>query len=243
MKKTITVLLCTCLISVASWACSCIPNHSFCGSLTWEYGPDILIIGKKLSDIDHGMQVEILAVYKGAVQVEDTIMVWGDNGLQCRYPVGGFDIGEQLILGLHYMEEPWPDVEQEKAGDYELSICGIYFFSLANGHPYAPESFEEILDCIRAITGVETPIHNEGLELFPNPTSGEFSISLNEFWRTKTVQVELYNTLGQRVLVSHPTPADQLRIEASYLPAGVYWVRLRQAGKVEEEAVFKLVKH
>lgn len=245
MKKRIALLVCALLVYAVAWSCSCLGNESFCNSITWEYKPDILILGKKVRTIDHGMQVEVLEVFQGkGIAVGDVLMVWGDNGIQCRVYVSNFELGEKVIFGLHQLKNPWPGVEQEKAGDYELSICGVYYYSLTNGHPFAPETLEEIGACIEKTTGVSIsiPNRNEGLTVMPNPMSSSFSVGLNEFWKAQTIQVELYNTLGQQVWVKTYKPDQQLTIETNQLPAGVYYLRLRKQAKLEEKAVLKFVK-
>ena len=52
--------------------------------------------------------------------------------------------------------------------------------------------------------------------VFPNPTTGVLNIAMKDFRN-----VELFNSMGQRVLQSHETALD-----LNNLPAGIYFLKL-----------------
>lgn len=83
----------------------------------------------------------------------------------------------------------------------------------------------------------KTPAATDALQVFPNPTSGAFSIRQ---WQADWQQLEVRSLLGQQVCVARSgTEANALRLDA--LPAGVYFVAVRNSlGKTV--AVQRLVK-
>ena len=62
------------------------------------------------------------------------------------------------------------------------------------------------------------------ISIFPNPTSDYLQITtpkpLNE--------IQLYNTLGQQVYEQQDLQQEQVQIDVSHLPKGIYIVRVRQ---------------
>lgn len=66
--------------------------------------------------------------------------------------------------------------------------------------------------------------------VFPNPTTGVLNIAMKDFRN-----VELFNSMGQRVLQSHETALD-----LNNLPAGVYFLKLTDnQGAVTMRSVVK----
>ena len=67
------------------------------------------------------------------------------------------------------------------------------------------------------------------IELFPNPTSGQLTVQLNELG---VVHYEVVDLTGRRLLQAANTDRVQLQIDASVLPAGTYSLRLLTDGAV-----------
>lgn len=70
--------------------------------------------------------------------------------------------------------------------------------------------------------------------IFPNPTSGVFSIKFDPFVQ-QVFQCELFNSLGQCVLRYDLLPANNDEINISHLPSGIYYLRISSYG---EEQIF-----
>ena len=132
--------------STVAWSCSCIGPNNFCASMdTAVTEPDIVVLATKLNDIHYGMQLQVLQVFGGSVQVGDTLMVWGDNGALCRIYAGAWSVGETAVFALHNTDfgGNWivnsqypPNLEQ--AGDYHISVCGVYALGYSNGMVSGP---------------------------------------------------------------------------------------------------------
>jgi len=74
------------------------------------------------------MEVEIIDIYKGK-ETKKTVVVWGDNGIQCRPYLSRFKPGEYYVIAFF----------KESQVDYFISICGDYWLhadikkQIANG--------------------------------------------------------------------------------------------------------------
>lgn len=88
------------------------------------------------------------------------------------------------------------------------------------------------------LSTIETTDHFSGISIFPNPSEGEFTISLTEEVTGSTYAV-IYNSLGEEVkstLIS--TGITQISI--SDFPSGIYLVQIRSNGK--QQAVKTILK-
>ena len=94
-------------------------------------------------------------------------------------------------------------------------IVAGYHFS-ASGYTYRLN---------KTATGIEE--HNEGkVELYPNPTKGQLTISTNK----RTTAIEIYNILGERVFIKSQAE-PQINIDLSHLIKGVYIAHIVQDQK------------
>jgi len=123
--------------SSSSLACSCYGPQTFCGVLHPPYPnpewwiPDAVVLGVKLGDIAHGMDVKVVTVFSGSVQENDTLRVWGDTGLNCRVYAETWAAGDTVVWALQWTDFAGGSMEQE--GDYLISVCGTYWLEYANG--------------------------------------------------------------------------------------------------------------
>ncbi len=82
---------------------------------------------------------------------------------------------------------------------------------------------------------------NTDLSIYPNPTSGEFTIKYDVNKRAD-IKIEIYNTVGAMVktVVDQPNQYEgryQIPINLSDLPSGIYFVNLSNNGKSVTEKV------
>ena len=79
------------------------------------------------------------------------------------------------------------------------------------------------------------------LAVFPNPAHASFTVSLPALGAARTAQLELVNTLGQRVrqqTLVLTAGGTQAAVDASSLPVGIYLLRVQASG---ETAVTRLI--
>lgn len=140
MMRTILLASAFTLLAVTASACECAGPPTFCESLDGPWSdPDIVVLGVKLDEVYYGMHVKVLEVFAGDVQAEDTLMVWGDNGALCRWYVQTWNTGDTVVWAFHntdfmgnFITAGFPP-DLEHAGDYHISVCGIFWLDYANG--------------------------------------------------------------------------------------------------------------
>lgn len=81
--------------------------------------------------IPQAMEAEIITVYKGK-ETRKTIIVWGDNGAQCRPYLSVFGVGEYFVIAFN------KNSRDTSTKDYYISNCGTYWLNvdkkLENAH-------------------------------------------------------------------------------------------------------------
>lgn len=168
------------LAAPAAVACDCYGPPTFCGVQAppppfWEYTPpDHIIMGVKLGESDHGMDVQVLQSFSGDVVPTDTIRVWGDCGVLCRVFVDTWSDGDTLILGIHdvdFLGNAACGTSLEQSGDYMIAICGRNWLNYTNGMVVGPitteteesmtlAEFQATLSaCLAGTTGIQEPMH------------------------------------------------------------------------------------
>jgi hypothetical protein len=99
--------------------------------------------------------------------------------------------------------------------------------------------------CIYKLDTVSAPVNIREkdllkMNLFPNPTSGVISISMEEGIDIPGIKVYLYNSLGQKLLIPNACIDKQLRIDMSEFPKGIYLIKIMREGiSVQIEKVIK----
>jgi hypothetical protein len=124
--------------------------------------------------------------------------------------------------------ETGPDISNLAVGSYTVTITDDYGCTgTATAHVGSSATQE--------ITGLLA------LQLQPNPSSGQFHLSVQLATSASNISVQVLNTFGQTVWESQTQQANTWRetIDLSQLPAGFYLARLRVDG---QSAVRKLMK-
>jgi len=88
--------------------------------------------------------------------------------------------------------------------------------------------------------GIGEAKEETGIDIYPNPTTGKFTIKNAEFRESQTI--EIYNTLSQKVMVVHlPTPNSLLQtgMDISMLRSGIYFVQATSGDKIFRGKVVK----
>ena len=131
---SIIISFSTLLLTLPAYACSCAFSERSFIQLTQR--SELVIRGKVLDynwnkgDTEHkirpnAMIVEVKEVYKGAIKPVQLI-VWGDNGMQCRPYVTQFPVGTEWILSLS--KDSWA-----KTRELAISGCGEYWLQVKDG--------------------------------------------------------------------------------------------------------------
>ncbi len=90
-------------------------------------------------------------------------------------------------------------------------------------------------------TGVDNVDAIMGVNIYPNPTNGKFVVTVTNNQGNKT-QVEIYNTLGQRLFVSEPMMnlVNEFEIDLNHLPANTYFVKIVSGNETAVRKVLRI---
>ena len=236
--RTLTSMLAA-IGTSAAMACSCFGPQTFCETLNPPYPdpewwiPDAIVLGVKLGDNQHGMDVKIVQSFSGSLQVNDTIRVWGDCGLLCRHYPGTWAVGDTVLWGFKItdlMGNGLCGTSYEQPTDYMISICGIYYLDYAAemvSGPITSSTMETmplaqlgqlVTDCLS--TGViEQPAHDPLVVWY----DGEVPVMQMDVSLGK-VDLSIRDALGREVM-AQGWDGSSLRIEDQR--AGIYLAVIR----------------
>lgn len=212
-----------CLAPLFSMACSCINAGDFCTILPRAIDQGSLVVrGSSLRTIGHGMEFKIDEVISGN-ESKSRITIWGDPGYLCRSYVSGFDRNDDLLMILSPIVQERTESttgKTERVGDYTLSACGQFFVYL-NGKNKTD------LSCY-------TPSKKKPqlISVFPNPTSGYFTINNNNDLETANIlQINVFHANGQllykRSQLAVREQEDHIEIVTNDWISGLYFVEIR----------------
>ncbi|MBK9176431.1 MAG: hypothetical protein IPM46_08835 [Flavobacteriales bacterium] len=134
-----------------SMACSCFGPSTFCETLNPPYGPpfgpeywqpDHVVLGVKLATVEYGVDLQVIQDFRGVLEADEIIRVWGDCGFLCRMYNYGVTNGDTVLWGIQNCDLGGnflcggTDFEEES--HYQIPVCGIYWLGYANGVVSAP---------------------------------------------------------------------------------------------------------
>lgn len=146
-----------------------------------------------------------------SIRSEETNLYRNDEGVTYPYPVG------------------------DVASIYTSNFGNSWYYYFYNWH-VQKESFvceSEPVEVVASIVGIEEMSRVNGIEMFPNPTADNLSITFNTA-STEKISVDIINALGQIVISKEITSSTSIeqRVEfnVSNLDSGIYTARLTTAG-------------
>ncbi len=237
--RSIVILTLLVAFSTPTYACSCFGPQTFCGTLNPQppefpnpawWMPDAIILGVKVGQAAHGMDVQVVQTLQGQPQPEEIIRVWGDCGLLCRMYPDTWSVGDTVIWALRYTDLMGNGLcgnNLEQEGEYMISICGTYYLDYANGMvtgaiadevtalPY-PDFVQYISTC-GATTLPEAPIAPEVLVTIDN---GMLQVQYNVVSHGY-LEHRLHDLQG-RIISEGRTHADRASIPIGGLATGIH---------------------
>lgn len=244
MKHFSFFLICL-FLYLPSHACS-IRGSDFCATAS-HFSTNPVVHAKLIKEINKGIEVEILKIYRGKVNTS-RITIWDGKDWDCN---GTFsmkatklfrDTLQEAILILFPVDTIIN--EWEKIGDYAvrcLHVCnpalwvedgrvngvlqfetdstqGIYEFSFNS-------FFRRVKDCAAGDWEISEPVANPNEQLLAYPIPAETTLTI-DVAEEHQGSLSFYNMLGQRIYAETPSawPAE---IEVSHLATGVYILILK----------------
>lgn len=163
-------------------------------------------------------------VISGSINPTDYIGIWHSSGSQDPN-IGSYTEVVNLTSIASSNFNQWIDTTVSLPFTVGTGYIGFKYMNVNNWFTIdidsvtvAPTSTTDISD-----TGSETDIL-----LYPNPTTGHFTIEL-----TPTINsIEIYNLLGEKVKTLNNIAARNITLQRDNLSSGLYIVRLKQDNKI-----------
>lgn len=115
---------------------------------------------------------------------------------------------------------------------HQYSATGWYYICVT-----AYDNFGNVLTycdsvyALRLSTGLNETINTQTLQLFPNPTRGDFQLKF-ELTKASSIIIEILSIQGQLIqsrAQEHPSGVSQMRFDLSALESGMYMIRIKTA--------------
>ena len=78
-----------------------------------------------------------------------------------------------------------------------------------------------------------------GFKIFPNPTTGNFTLELHGEIPAEYISVDLYGILGEKMMTTSLNGKNRHEFSLSGKPAGVYFLRIISGSKSEIAKILK----
>lgn len=170
---------------------------------------------------------------KMIIDSTSTILVNGEER-KIQYITCGdgilIEFGHHVIEGIGNTSYMFPTLDGSLDGPlrcYQENSSALFL------NPFHPDYGWNHQDCEQIITGIEEIEKNEGVSIFPNPTSS--SISIKNIDRPTTYKI--INTFGK--IVAHGVVSQSNEINIAKLSAGIYFIELESKNTLNS---LKLIK-
>jgi hypothetical protein len=87
-------------------------------------------------------------------------------------------------------------------------------------------------------TGNNVPV-TDNFRIYPNPTTGIFTLEQTVFVSSQVLNLEIYTLLGKRIMSDNIAGEKKHQINLGDVPAGIYLVRIMTGEKVETTKLIK----
>ncbi len=241
--KSIIFALLTTLIQNTGIACHCFPYEPvFCKNTTEYHNIIMAVVTQNPAPDYHLMEVKILENFNNGIN-EDTIIVLGQDGLNCGELLGQFNFQDTLILAVS-------EVEISGMNYYYLEgACGLHFLRYENGlvngqitTSLTSQPIQDFRDNILECIEIDLPVENissigNKLQVFPNPVSDVLQIATDQRY---IYNIEILNSSGQRILFRKVNSLiDLYKVNIDNLAKGIYFLRISTSKEILLEKFIK----
>ncbi len=111
--------------------------------------------------------------------------------------------------------------------NYHTQIEGIFSIGMADDDVVYASSYRNVFKTSNGgSTGIKSREESDGMNVYPNPSNGLFTIALGT-WLPQ-VEIRLINYLGETVWVEKMTDTDKINLDITTFAPGVYLVQVNQ---------------
>ncbi len=154
------------------------------------------------------------------MQTGDTLVVIGEDGINCGAMLHRFTPGDTLFLALseEYYESFEKDTFHLKGG-----ACGKYFLEISNGQHNGLTIFD-IKEKIKSnITSIEKLNDHRLITVYPNPAHDQLTIKSDNLI---IHNIKIFNVSGNLMHSIHNIHNNSVNVKLDMLTAGIYHVRV-----------------
>jgi len=206
-------------------ACSCFPYEPvFCRIAHTGHN---IVRATVISHPDFNlMEIKIIEDINNEI-TEDTVMVLGQDGLNCGESLNQFLIQDTLILALRYVTFNGTDYW------YLEGFCGLHFLRYKDGmvtgqitDTLTEQPLQDFKDNLFTCLDMQLPTEDilskkENLNVFPNPVTSTLHIETN---LKNILEIDIFNAGGQLIIKKQNEFSE---INTNDLNKGIYFIRVK----------------
>ena len=170
------------------------------------------------------------------VSLGQSILVFGQDGVNCGESINQFTVGDTLLLSLIPISNE--DNDKIQVDTFYLDGCGVFYLPLS-GTEYADWTSEELRQSISEImvsTSTEESSLAKYVSVFPNPSTQNIFIQTQEL---PIQNIQVYNSVGAVVLKLKGLETNNQAVVISQLDKGFY---ILEINTLEGTAYKKILK-
>ena len=114
--------------------------------------------------------------------------------------------------------------EQDPPDAFEINRNNVVYSYQQNRNPFIDHP-DFVYDIWGESAGIDDNINMLQVNIYPNPVVNTLHIDI-EYSDSYQIEVQIYNSIGKKVLRDHIPAAGELTIDCHDLPSGVYFLRL-----------------
>jgi hypothetical protein len=162
------------------------------------------------------------------------------NTLCCGCSTAGVKIGTASVSGLSYAWTPNVNLSSTTTATTTSTWCAgtIEHYTLTVSGPGCATKTSTVnvstiypgMSCCR-IAGIETNTQASGFVVYPNPSNGEFTVSLTD----KADYIQVIDVTGRLVFETKDIPAGETKLDLSKYNKGVYFIHVKKGDATEKQ--------
>lgn len=241
-KKTFVVLLVLVTTQNLSTACSCFPYEPVFCRIVDDTHHIVRGIVTGFDDL-HLMKFQIIENINKEI-LEDTVIVYGQDGLTCGESLDQFNENDTLILAVNNWEfngtTYW----------YLEGFCGLHFLKYEDGlvkgqitDNMTEQPIQDFKDNLFTCLDMEVPTDDiqklaNDISIYPNPIMDNFQITASN---NLIQSYEIFSTSGQRIVSKiFSQPVENLEIQSNHFGEGILYIRINTSKGILTKKLLKL---
>ncbi len=170
------------------------------------------------AETGHFTLLDTLSEMKVSLSLGQTILVYGQNGLNCGALIRNLAVGDTFLLSLYD-----GFIEETKNDTFYLDGCGTFYLNL-NDPEYIDWTKAELQERINGITTNTQELSlAQFITLFPNPATQRIFIQSKKL---AFQSIQVYDNSGKLLLNLDGLETDNQEIIVSQLQAGIYLMQI-----------------